>query len=135
MFILRRLRASAGFLAPFGMLTKKMLKLVAGMFGASESHRVRLQALLWLREVGLTCGADALSAVLRTAYRTFAAHANFVSPASLPHIAFMVSGLVELYGIDLDISYEAMFGFVAQLVRCGLWCVSVSDAAPMITWP
>lgn len=117
MFILRRLRASAGFIAPFEMMRKKMLKLVSGMFGSSESQRVRLQALLWLREVGLTCGAEALSSVLRVSYRTFAAHANFVSSASLPHIAFMVSGLVELYGIDLTISYEAMFGFVAQLVR------------------
>lgn len=120
MFILRRLRASAAFLAPFEALRKKMQKYVAGLFGSSQSHQIRLQALLWLREIGLTCEADGLSAVLRTAYRTFAAHSNFVSSTSLPHIAFMVSGLVELYGIDLSVSYEVMFGFVAQLVRFGL---------------
>ena len=112
------MRASAAFLAHFEVLRKKILKLVAGMFGSAESHRVRLQALLWMRETGLTCGTDALSAVLRTSYRTFAAHASFVTSASLPHIAFMVSSLVELYGIDLAISYEVMFGFVAQLVCC-----------------
>eukprot|EP00892_Ulva_mutabilis_P007512 jgi/Ulvmu1/5132/UM021_0149.1 len=137
LFILRRLRASAAFLTPFETLRKKMLKLMAGLFGSSDSHRVRLQALLWLREVGLTCGVEALSTVLRISYRTFAAHAHFVSTASLPHIAFMVSGLVELYGINLDISYEVMFGFVAQLaglLRDALTMRTVDSYREVYSW-
>jgi hypothetical protein len=44
-FILRRLRASVALLAPFGALHRKMLSLVAGLFGSATSRTVRVQVL------------------------------------------------------------------------------------------
>jgi Noc2p family len=91
-----------------------------------------VQALLWLREYSLSGGPQALPAVLRAGYRTYAAHARFVTAASVPDIAFMVSGLVELYGVDPEASYDAMFGFLAQLVR-GIFSAPILLYATMRT--
>jgi hypothetical protein len=116
-FILRRIRASTPFMQPFDALSLKMVSAVAGLFGSATSRRVRVQALLWLRDFGLTGGPKALPAVLAASYRAYVANARIVTPASVPDLSFMVSGIVELYGLDSDASYEAMFRFVSQLVR------------------
>lgn len=116
-FILQRLRASVEFLPQFEQLQRKCVRLVLGLFGASRARRVRIQALLWLRELALAGGKRALDEVLKGSYRTFAAHAAFVSKATAADIAFMSTGVVELYGLQPAASYEHIFGFVAQLVR------------------
>ena len=78
-----------------------------------------MQALLWLRELAICGGRKALDAVLKGAYRTYAAHAAFVNKSSIADIAFMGSGIIELYGLQPAASYEHIFGFVAQLVWPG----------------
>ena len=116
-FILQRVRASLAFLPRFEALRRKFLKLVLGLFGTSQSRRVRVQALLWLRELARVGGRGCLDAVLKGAYRTYAANAAFVSKHSAADVAFMATALVELYGLQPAVSYEHVFGFVAQLVR------------------
>jgi nucleolar complex protein 2 len=126
-FILRRLRASIAFLPQFEALQKKYIKLVLGFFGTSLSRRVRIQALLWLRDLAIAAGQKGLDDVLKGAYRTFAAHAAFVTKASIPDIAFMGTGIVELYSLQPSSSYEHIFGFVAQLVCWPLSSVLMRD--------
>ena len=48
-------------------------------------------------------------------YRTFLANAKFVSAASAPHIAFMSTCCVELWGLDLSASYAHAFSAIRQL--------------------
>lgn len=126
-FILRRLRAAVPFLQPFPALQSKFVKLVLGLFGSSVSRKVRVQSLLWLRELALTGGRQGLDAVLKGSYRTFAAHSAFVNKATIADIAFMGTGLVELYGLQPAVSFEHMFAFVAQLVR-------IRCLAPLPLW-
>jgi nucleolar complex protein 2 len=115
-FILRRTRASVALLAPYDALQRRYLRVVLGLFGAARARKVRVQALLWLRAMAAALPARR-GDVLRGAYRAYAAAARSVTPASMPDLAFMVAGIVELYGLDMAASYEQMFGFVAQLVR------------------
>ena len=48
-------------------------------------------------------------------YRAFLANSKFVSAASAPHIAFMSTCCVELWGLDLQFSYQHAFGAIRQL--------------------
>ena len=119
-FILQRVRSSLDFLPHFEKLQRKYLRLVASLFGSATSRRVRVQALLWLRELAMLGNRATLGEVLKASYRTYAAHAAFMSAASAPDLAFMATGIVELYGLQPAASYEHVFGFLAQLVRaCG----------------
>jgi nucleolar complex protein 2 len=129
-FILQRARASVEFLPKFEPLQKKFLKLVLGLFASSSSRRVRVQALLWLRELALLGDRKSLSEVLKGSYRAYAAHAAFVTAASAPDLAFMATGVVELYGLQPAAAYEHVFGFVAQLARVrSLPCCTIQYAS------
>lgn len=65
-----------------------------------------LQALLLVRQMALVLPPPALQTVLRGAYRAYAANAKFVSPSSLPALAFMAAGVVELSSLDLSVTYQ-----------------------------
>jgi hypothetical protein len=69
-------------------------------------HLCLLQALLLVRQLGLVLPPPALQTVLRGAYRAYAANAKFVSPATLPALAFMAAGVVELSSLDLAVTYQ-----------------------------
>lgn len=65
-----------------------------------------LQALLLVRQMGLVLPPPALQTSLRGAYRAYSANAKFVSPASLPALAFMAAGVTELSTLDLTVTYQ-----------------------------
>ncbi len=52
---------------------------------------------------------------MQGAYRVFVVNAKFMSPASLPHINFMASCVVEIFGLDSTAAYEHAFGYLRQL--------------------
>ena len=45
-------------------------------------------------------------------YRTFVVNAKFMSPSNLPHINFMASCVVELFGLDSAATYEHAFSYI-----------------------
>ncbi|GAB4817038.1 hypothetical protein N2152v2_004084 [Parachlorella kessleri] len=113
-FILRRVRASTLFLAPYEKLQRKFLKLALQLFGSAESGP-RVQALLFIRQMAFTLPQPALDNCLKGVYRAFSANAKFVNAASVPHINFMAACVVEMYGVDAAASYQHAFGFIRQL--------------------
>lgn len=48
-------------------------------------------------------------------YKTYVSNAKFVSASSAPHIAFMATCCVELWGLDVGASYQHAFGALRQL--------------------
>ena len=45
-------------------------------------------------------------------YRAFVINAKFMSPSNLPHINFMASCVVELFGLDSAATYEHAFSYI-----------------------
>ncbi|KAJ9520966.1 hypothetical protein QJQ45_022715 [Haematococcus lacustris] len=103
-FTLRRLRASVPLMTPQPLrkFADKLLKA-----SAATVFRQRLQGTGLLVVWG--CWAE------QGAYRTFLANAKFVSAASAPHIAFMATCCVELWGLDMQASYQHAFSAIRQL--------------------
>ena len=48
-------------------------------------------------------------------YRAFVRNAKFMTPASAPHIAFLGSCVVEMFGLDMSVAYEHAFTYIRQL--------------------
>ncbi|GFR47619.1 hypothetical protein Agub_g9358, partial [Astrephomene gubernaculifera] len=115
-FTLRRLRSSVSLLAPFPRLRDKFLRAALGIFGSGEVAP-RLQAFLAIRALAVSLPQPALDSCLKGAYRIFVANSKFVSAASAPHIAFMSTCLVELWGLDMAASYQHAFTAVRQLAQ------------------
>ena len=69
-FILRRLRASAVFLRPFEKLTRKLLKAALQLFGTADDRAVRVQAILFVRQVAIVLPQPALDMCLKVRAHT-----------------------------------------------------------------
>eukprot|EP00850_Spirogloea_muscicola_P003296 SM000013S26465 [mRNA] locus=s13:520815:526476:+ [translate_table: standard] len=113
-FTLRRLTASVAFLGPFPKLARKLLKLVLH-FWASGEGALPVLSILFIRQLAVQLPEQYLDTALRGAYKTFAGHAKFVNASTLPRIEFMTTCLVELYGLDREMSYQHAFVHVRQL--------------------
>lgn len=48
-------------------------------------------------------------------YRTFVVNSKFMSATTLPHITFMATCVVEIFGLDAAAAYEHAFGYIKQL--------------------
>lgn len=48
-------------------------------------------------------------------YRAFVRNAKFMTPSSVPHVAFLGSCVVEMFGLDMGIAYEHAFTYIRQL--------------------
>ena len=55
------------------------------------------------------------AAVLQGVYRSFVQNAKFVNASSVPHIHFMASCVVEMFGLDMAASYQQAFTAIRQL--------------------
>ncbi|KAL3162814.1 hypothetical protein ABBQ32_009271 [Trebouxia sp. C0010 RCD-2024] len=113
-FTLRRLRASVILLAPFVKLQRKFLRQVLTIFGGADKAP-RLQALLFIRHMAAMLPPPALELALKGVYRSFVQNAKFVNAASVPHIHFMASCVVEMFGLDMAASYQQAFSAIRQL--------------------
>lgn len=113
-FTLRRLRASVVLMAPFFKMQRKFLRQVLTIFGGADKAP-RLQALLFIRHMAAVLPPPALELALKGVYRSFVQNAKFVNAASVPHIHFMASCVVEMFGLDMPASYQQAFSAIRQL--------------------
>jgi nucleolar complex protein 2 len=135
-FILRRLRASTVFLAPFEKLQRRLLKAALGLFGSADSAP-RVQAILLVRQMALDLPQPALDNCLKGVYRAFSSNAKFVNAASMPQINFMAAAVVEVYSINAAASYQHAFSFIRQLavlVRSALTSKSKDSFREVYCW-
>jgi nucleolar complex protein 2 len=116
-FTLRRLGASADLLGPFERVQRKMLKAVLQVFGGgddADNAQLRVAAILLIRRMAVAV-PESLDSCLRGVYRTYAANAKFTTAAGAPAISFMADCVVEMFGLDLTVSYQHMFVALRQL--------------------
>lgn len=132
-FLLDRLRDLVPYLLPFPRLAKAVLKAALGHWARSLEHTegeersalevVRLRAFLAIRELGAAMPPPFLDLVLKGAYLTYvrrsrAAPGADAGPAAADRaaaLAFMATGIVELYGMDLGSGYQYGFAYIRQL--------------------
>ncbi|KAJ7191601.1 hypothetical protein O6H91_Y523000 [Diphasiastrum complanatum] len=113
-FTLRRLKASIVFIGAFTRLARKYLKATLHFWGSGEGA-LPLIAFVFIREMAIQLGTDYLEACLKGIYKEYTANSRFVNATSLPHIHFMANCAVELFGIDLAVSYQNSFVFIRQM--------------------
>ncbi|XP_024538947.1 nucleolar complex protein 2 homolog [Selaginella moellendorffii] len=113
-FTLRRLRPSIVVLGEFPALGRKFLK-AAFHFWSTGEQSLSFVAFSCIRDMAMQLGTDCLESCSKTIYKQFVSSAKFVSATTLPRIQFLANCVVELYGVDIAVSYQCAFTFIKQL--------------------
>ncbi|XP_026470553.1 nucleolar complex protein 2 homolog [Ctenocephalides felis] len=112
--LLKHLHQMQIFLSSFLNVSKQILKKLIGIWATSE-ETVRVLAFICILRITRQQQASLLDTVLKSMYITYVKNCKFVSPTTLPNINFMRRSLMEMYALDLNISYPHVFLYIRQL--------------------
>ena len=113
-YILRRLRDSVIFLKDFDKIRRKLIAQALKIFSSAEDEP-KVQAILFIRALAMKLPSQCLDSCLKGVYKSFAGASKFFSAASAPNIRFMASCAVEMYGIDMQATYQQAFTSIKDL--------------------
>ncbi|XP_017153119.2 nucleolar complex protein 2 homolog [Drosophila miranda] len=112
--LLKHLHQMAGMVAPFTALGKTILKRLIVLW-ATGDETVRVLAFLCILKITRNQQGTMLNHVLKAMYLAYVRNSKFVSPNTLPGINFMRRSLVEMFALDLNVSYQHAFLYIRQL--------------------
>ncbi|SPP82157.1 nucleolar complex protein 2 homolog [Drosophila guanche] len=112
--LLKHLHQMAGMVAPFTTLGKTILKRLIVLW-ATGDETVRVLAFLCILKITRNQQGTMLNHVLKAMYLAYVRNSKFVSPNTLPGINFMRRSLVEMFALDLNVSYQHAFLYIRQL--------------------
>ncbi|KAM0950150.1 putative nucleolar complex protein [Dioscorea sansibarensis] len=116
-FTLKRVKASAVFLAAFPSLLRKYIKVALHIWGTGRGA-LPVVSFLLLRDLCVRIGTDCLDTCLKGVYKAYVLNCKLSKSASrsnLQHIYFLGNCITELYGIDPPSAYQHAFVFIRQL--------------------
>ncbi|KAL9925747.1 nucleolar complex protein 2 homolog [Glossina fuscipes] len=114
MVLLKHLHQMAAMVTPFSALTKTILKRLIVLWSAGD-EAVRVLSFLCILKITRNQQGSMLNHVLKAMYFSYVRNSKFVSPNTLPAINFMRRSLVEMFALDLNVSYQHVFLYVRQL--------------------
>ncbi|KAM8717192.1 hypothetical protein ACLKA7_003975 [Drosophila subpalustris] len=112
--LLKHLHQMAGMVVPFTALGKTILKRLIVLW-ATGDETVRVLSFLCILKITRKQQATMLNHVLKAMYLAYVRNSKFVSPNTLPGINFMRRSLVEMFALDLNVSYQHAFLYIRQL--------------------
>lgn len=112
--ILKHLHQMTPFIPAFATITKPILRRLVTLWSSSE-ETVRIVSFLCILRITRLQPAKHLSLVLKAMYIAYVRNSKFVSPTTLPAINFMRRSLVEMFALDLNVSYQHSFLYIRQL--------------------
>lgn len=112
--LLKHLHQMSNYVACFIRIAKQALKKLLSFWSTGE-ETVRVLAFLCILRITRNQQSTLLDTVLKAMYLTYVKNCKFVSPSTWPGINFMRRSLVEMFTLDLNISYQHVFLYIRQL--------------------
>lgn len=112
--LLKHLHQMSVYIACFSRIAKQALKKLINLWSNGD-ETVRVLAFLCILRITRNQQATLLDLVLKAMYLTFVKNSKFVSPTTWPGINFMRRSLVEMFTLDLTVSYQHVFLYIRQL--------------------
>lgn len=112
--LLKHLHYLANLLVSFPNITKSLVKQLIHIWGVSDDY-VRVLAFFCILRIATSQPKFILDTVLKLMYLTYVKNSKFVNFKALAPINFMRRSLVELYALDVDVSYQHIFLYIRQL--------------------
>lgn len=134
--LLKHLHQICTYVACFSRISKKALKKLIVLWSTGE-ETVRVLAFLCILRITRNQQATLLDIVLKSMYLTYVKNCKFVSPTTWPGINFMRRSLVEMFSLDLNVSYQHVFLYIRQLaihLRNGIVVQKVENRQAIYNW-
>lgn len=112
--LLKHLHQMSNYIACFTRIAKQSLKKLL-IFWSTGEETVRVLAFLCILRITRNQQTALLDLVLKAMYMTYVKNCKFVSPSTWPGINFMRHSLVEMFTLDLNVSYQHVFLYIRQL--------------------
>ncbi|KAI4457211.1 nucleolar complex 2 and rad4-related [Holotrichia oblita] len=112
--LLKHLHYMLPMIVSYSSVVKQVFKKLINLWGTAD-ETVRVIAFLCIIRLINNEQQNNLDMVLKSMYMTYVQNSKFVSPSTLPMINFMRRSLVEMYSIDLNVSYQHVFLYIRQL--------------------
>lgn len=112
--LLKHLHYMSSLLTSFPHIVKPFLKKLVSLWGKAEES-VRVVAFLVILRITHSQQATLLDTVLKMMHLAYVQNCKFVSISSLPGINFMRRSLVEMFALDVNVSYQHIFLYIRQL--------------------
>ncbi|KAF9422766.1 Nucleolar Complex 2 protein [Entomortierella beljakovae] len=113
-FVIRESEKAIRYLVGFPKLAKDLLKHLLFLW-STATDRVRIISFLTIRTMCLQLGTAYLDLALKGVYLTFVRNAKTTTVHTLPNLHLMQNCVAQLYGIDIDRSYQHGFVYIRQL--------------------
>ncbi|GJJ77425.1 nucleolar complex protein 2 [Entomortierella parvispora] len=113
-FVVRESEKAIRYLVGFPKIAKDLLKHLLFLW-STGTDRVRIISFLTIRTMCLQLGSNYLDLALKGVYLTFVRSAKTTTMHTLPHLHLMQNCVAQLYGLDMERSYQHGFVYVRQL--------------------
>ncbi|PKA47668.1 Nucleolar complex protein 2 like [Apostasia shenzhenica] len=116
-FTLKRIKASAVFLAAFPSLLRKYIRVVLHTW-ATGRGALPVVSFLFLRDLCVRLGPDCLDSCLRGLYKAYVMNCKlpkYITKSKLQYINFLGNCVSELYGLDPITAYQHAFISIREL--------------------
>ncbi|KAG0326164.1 Nucleolar Complex 2 protein [Dissophora globulifera] len=113
-FVVRESEKAIRYLVGFPKIAKDMLKHLLFLW-STASDRVRIISFLTIRTMCLQLGSAYLDLALKGVYLTFVRYAKTTTMHTLPNLHLMQNCVAQLYGLDIERSYQHGFVYIRQL--------------------
>mmetsp|Transcript_43200 Transcript_43200/g.69266 ORF Transcript_43200/g.69266 Transcript_43200/m.69266 type:complete len:788 (+) Transcript_43200:210-2573(+) len=139
-FLLKEFRGYSIYIASFTpKVTKVYLKQLVASFGSKiVSEDVRLMAFMRLRQLLLDApGRTFLADSIKMVYLEFVRGVKFFTDRDAGRVAMQAKCLVELFGINLSVSYQLAFVYVRQLalhLRAAILSKTAESTQSVYSW-
>ncbi|KAJ8923311.1 hypothetical protein NQ315_001869 [Exocentrus adspersus] len=112
--LLKHLHYMSAMLVSYPNITKSLIKRLITLWGTAEDS-VRVVAFFCILRITNTQQSSILDTVLKSMYLTYVKNSKFVSLNGLAAINFMRRSLVEMFALDINVSYQHVFLYIRQL--------------------
>lgn len=112
--VLKHLHYMSPMLTSFLNVTKPLLKKLISLWGTGE-ETIRVVAFLCVLRITNNQKQVLLDTTLKQMYMTYVKNSKFVSVNTLPMVNFMRRSLVEIFALDVNVSYHHVFLYIRQL--------------------
>lgn len=112
--LLKHLHYLSSLLTSFQNITKSIIKRLIALWSTSDES-VRVVAFFCILRITHNQQASILDTVLKSMYMQYVKNSKFISLSSLAGVNFMRRSLVELFSLDINVTYQHVFLYIRQL--------------------
>eukprot|EP01043_Picozoa_sp_COSAG02_P033917 COSAG02_NODE_2341_length_9104_cov_2.666185_9_plen_785_part_00 len=113
-WVLRAVSTSLPLISAVPKIPRELLKIVLTLW-ATGGEAVRARSFIVIHKL---CAADPkrlLPLTLKGMYLTYVRHTKTSNPSALPRVNFFVACITDIFGMDMELSYQHAFVSIRQL--------------------